>query len=302
MFKDHYTILLFPSKTSKVKKFRLSQFTIRSLFFSIVTVMIALGLIVFDYVNIKLESFELARLKEDTRRQKTHIQSFVDKIGSLESQLARLKQFDTKLRIIANIEKPKDADQTLGLGGSLDGNKRSINIFNEKQDRLIKRMHSDLEQLKVEASLQEHSLQELHEFLQDQKSLLASTPSIWPTRGWVTSGFGYRKSPFTGLREFHKGLDIATRLNTPVIAPADGIVTFVGREGGFGKLIVINHGYGIVTRYAHLSKTFIKRGQRVKRGVKIGGVGNTGRSTGTHLHYEIRVGGVPVNPRNYLLN
>jgi len=300
--KNFCTIVFFPSKTAKTKKLKLSQLALRALVSSIIMATIVLGFVFYDYINIKLEGVELESIREENQRQKLHIQFFADKIDSLESQVARLKQFDTKLRIITNQEKPKGADQSLGIGGSLDGDHISYRVFDGKQDMLIKRMHSDLAQLKTEASIQEHSLQELYEFLQEQKSLLASTPSLWPTRGWVTSGFGYRKSPFTGLREFHKGIDIATRLNTPIIAPADGIVTYVGREGGFGKLMVINHGYGIVTRYAHLSKTFKKKRQKVRRGEKIAAVGSTGRSTGPHLHYEVRIGGVCVNPANYLLN
>jgi murein DD-endopeptidase MepM/ murein hydrolase activator NlpD len=300
--KKFYTVLFFPSKTAKVRKIKLSQFIIKSMTCSVTIIIIALGFMSYDYLNMKLERAEFEGLKEENRRQKVHIQSFSNKIDSLQSQIARLKQFDTKLRIIANLEKPEGVDQPMGIGGSLNEDDRSHLLFDTKQDMLIKRMHSDLEQLDIESSLQEHSLQELYEFLQDQKSLLASTPTIWPTRGWVTSGFGYRKSSFTGLREFHKGIDIGTRLNTPIIAPADGIVTYVGRKGGLGKLMVINHGYGITTCYAHLSKSLKRVGQKVKRGEKIANVGNTGRSTGSHLHYEVRVGGVPVNPVNYLLN
>ncbi|MFH1624507.1 MAG: M23 family metallopeptidase [Pseudomonadota bacterium] len=302
MAKNFYSIVFFPSKAAKVKKLTLSQFMLKSIILSVTMVMVALGVMVYDYVNIRLERSELQGWREEAGRQKIHIQSFAQKVNSLESQIARLKEFDTKLRVIANLEKPGGAEQTLGIGGSADEADRSFLAPNGKKDTLIRRMHSDLEYLEKEAAIEEHSLRELHEFLQERKSILASTPSIWPTAGWVTSGFGYRKSPFTGLREFHKALDIATRLDTPIIAPADGFVTYAGREGGLGKLMVIDHGYGIVTRYAHLSKTFTKSGQKVKRGEKIATVGNTGRSTGPHLHYEVRVGGVPVNPKRYVLN
>ena len=294
--------MFFPTKAARVKKIKLSRFLARSVIVSLSISVIALGFVIYDYTNMRFERVKIETLQEENQLQKAHIQSFSNKIDSLESQIARLKQFDKKIRIIANLEKPGMTDQTLGIGGSLDKEHNYHSILNRKQNILIKRMHSDLEQLETETSLQEHSLQELYDFLQDQRSLLAATPSLWPTRGWVTSGFGYRKSPFTGLKEFHKGIDIATRLHTPIITPAEGIVTYVGREGSFGKLMVINHGYGIVTRYAHLSKTFKKVGQKVKRGDKIAAVGNTGRSTGSHLHYEVRVSGVPVNPKNYLLN
>ena len=129
-----------------------------------------------------------------------------------------------------------------------------------------------------------------------------STPSIWPTRGRITSPFGYRSSPTTGRRTLHKGLDIANKIGTPVIAPARGTVTFAGWDKAYGKSIIISHGNNIVTRYAHLNDIKVKQGQTVQRSEVIGALGNTGRSTGPHLHYEVMIGGVPVNPMRYILN
>ena len=123
-----------------------------------------------------------------------------------------------------------------------------------------------------------------------------------PALGWPTSKFGYRHSPFTGKREFHKGLDIANRKGSPIVATADGIVTFTGRKGLLGEVLVVDHGHGIVTRYAHLDKIISKKGTRVERGQVIAHMGNSGRSTGPHLHYEVRLNGVPVNPTKYILN
>jgi len=143
---------------------------------------------------------------------------------------------------------------------------------------------------------------ELSKFLREQKSILACTPSIRPTSGWFSLGFGYRKSPFTNQREFHKGLDIATRIGTPIVAPADGLVVFAASEGNFGKMITVNHGYNLLTRYGHLHKFHVSKGQFVKRGQVIGEVGQTGRCTGPHLHYEVLRNGVPVNPIRYILN
>jgi murein DD-endopeptidase MepM/ murein hydrolase activator NlpD len=109
-------------------------------------------------------------------------------------------------------------------------------------------------------------------------------------------------SPFTGRRQFHRGLDIASHSGTPIISPADGVVTFTGRKGLMGNMLTLEHGYGMVTRYGHLKKILKKRGERVKRGETIALVGNTGRSTGPHLHYEVRLNGVAVNPTKYFLN
>ena len=122
------------------------------------------------------------------------------------------------------------------------------------------------------------------------------------TRGWVSSGFGKRVSPFTGLSERHAGIDIANRLGTAVLASADGIVVYSSRNGSLGKTVKIKHGYGLKTSYGHLSKILVKKGEKVKRGQKIAEMGSTGRSTGPHLHYDVTHNGVHVNPFNYILN
>jgi murein DD-endopeptidase MepM/ murein hydrolase activator NlpD len=163
-------------------------------------------------------------------------------------------------------------------------------------------MKTDVERLKSEAESQEESLSELEKLLSTKKEILVHTPSIWPTQGWVTSGFGFRINPFTGLNQMHEGLDISNRVGTHIIAPADGIVTDTGQDYSFGKVIVISHGFGMTSRYCHLSKIFVTPGQKVKRGNKIAEIGNTGKSTGPHLHYEVRINGIPVNPMKYILN
>jgi len=159
-----------------------------------------------------------------------------------------------------------------------------------------------LDNLNTEISVQTQEKVELYKFLENQKSMLASTPSIWPTKGWVSSGFGNHTSPFTNEKEFHSGIDISGRMNTPIIAPADGVVSSVRQTYGYGKTLVINHGYGLKTTYGHLRKFLIKKGQYVKRGQEIALVGNSGRTTGPHLHYEVHLNGLAVNPLRYILN
>ena len=172
----------------------------------------------------------------------------------------------------------------------------------QDHDRLIRQMHEQIGQVEQASSVQQNSLDSLLDSLKSKKNLLAATPSLRPTHGWISSDFGYRISPFTGRKEFHKGLDIATRQRTPIIAPADGVVTYAAPKWLYGNLVTIDHGYGMVTRYGHCEKILKKRGERVKRGEVIALVGNTGRSTGPHLHYEIRLNGVPVNPVQYILD
>ncbi len=151
------------------------------------------------------------------------------------------------------------------------------------------------------ASAQEASLRTISDYFEAQHALLATTPTAWPARGWVSSDFGDRLDPYTAERMMHRGLDIATPPGYPVLAPSDGTVTFAGTEDGYGKVLILDHGHGVNTRYGHLSAIYVKSGQHVKRGARVGAVGNTGRSTGPHLHYEVRVNGVAENPRKFLL-
>ncbi|MGZ3525935.1 MAG: peptidoglycan DD-metalloendopeptidase family protein, partial [Thermodesulfobacteriota bacterium] len=255
-----------------------------------------------DYIQVRKKSFELSQLRQETESQRSQIHFFSSKIEDMEKQLSKLKDFDKRIRIIANLEKGQETSPNMGMGGASPSDVRE-KLKAEKDDKgLAQQMRSDIDRLKSEATSQEESLSELEKLLQTKREMLASTPSIWPVQGWVTSGFGFRTNPFTGLNQMHEGLDISNRLGTPIIAPANGIVSDTGNDYGHGNVVVISHGFGITSRYNHLSKIYVKAGQKVKRGDKIAEIGLTGKTTGPHLHYEVRVNGIPVNPVRYILN
>jgi murein DD-endopeptidase MepM/ murein hydrolase activator NlpD len=220
----------------------------------------------------------------------------------MEKQLSKLKDFDKRIRIIANLEKGQETPLLMGMGGPSPSDVRE-KLRAEKDERgLAQQMKSDIERLKSEATFQEESLSELEKLLQTKKEVLVHTPSIWPVQGWVTSGFGFRTNPFTGLTQMHEGIDISNRVGTPIIAPAEGIVSDIGSDWAHGKILVISHGFGMISHYSHLSKVFVHVGQKIKRGDKIAEVGMSGKTTGPHLHYEVRLNGIPVNPTRYILN
>jgi len=298
--KTFFTVFIVPQDPSHVRKFKLPLKVWKIMLVIFGISFAGFSYMIFDYTNLKFKTHELNALRKENTEQKIQLQAFASKMTDLEFQMAKLKQFDKKLRIITNMEVPAGSNQVLGIGGPSP--EEDMTTLVSAKDGLIKQIHSDLDQLKTEAMVQEKSFTELHEYLFKQTSLFASTPAIWPARGWVTSIFAYRISPFTGPRQMHEGLDIANAVGTPVVAPAAGIVSRVDRENGLGKMIVINHGYGIVTKYGHLSESYVHVGQRVKRGDKIAAIGNTGRSTGPHIHYEVVVNGVHVNPEKYILN
>jgi len=271
--------------------------------------LILFSFVIYDYYGLKkdiliakgLES-NVSNQHEEIASQRKQIKAFAADINSLKSKLIDLKNFEKRIRDVANIEENSNPENLFGVGGSIPEDLDTQTPITEKYNSLIREMHEQTQQFNLVAINQKKSFESIFNSLEDQRNLLASTPAIRPTTGWVSSKFGYRTSPFTGLREFHKGLDIATRKGTPIVATADGVVTFVGVKGLIGKVIVIDHGHGMVTRYAHIHKALKKRGDAVKRGDTIALVGNTGRSTGSHLHYEVHLNGIPVNPAKYILN
>lgn len=234
--------------------------------------------------------------------QRSQLQKFAKEIDTLKSRLVTLNTFEKKIRIIANIENPEENAGLFGMGGAVPADLDPKIPLTEKHNSLIREMHHQAEQLNSASVNQEAGFESLLKYLETQVDLLASTPSIRPVGGWVTSRFSHRISPFTGRREFHNALDIANRIKTPIIAPADGRISFAGRRWLMGNVLEINHGHGFLTRYAHLNAFKKKKGERVKRGETIALMGNTGRSTGPHLHYQIYLNGVPVNPEKYIIN
>jgi murein DD-endopeptidase MepM/ murein hydrolase activator NlpD len=296
------SIFLVPDSTSRVRQFRLPRFFL--IFIAIFSVFSGAGLcwIINDYWAIKADMPRLAKLKSDNVQQQRQFAHLIQRIDQVTHKLNELKAFDQKLKVMVNLETGEDGSQFQGVGGSDTELTDPKRVMEKSHKEMVRSLHRSLDTMEHEIALGEEDKKELHKFLESQKILLASTPSIWPTKGWMSSRFGYRTSPFTGQKEFHKGIDISTRMNAPVIAPANGIVSHVGWNHGYGRVLTIEHGYGVKTKYAHLQKILVKKGKHVKRGETVALVGSTGRSTGPHLHYEVHLNRVAVNPLRYILN
>jgi len=233
--------------------------------------------------------------------------ALLDKVAQLESAIARTERFAAKLEALSGIGKAGSvgegpieerepladlsADKNVSLGKGL-WKSPFVGTLSEG-------MELNLDKLAKRAGVIEERIHSLFSRQQDKIYFWASLPSSWPARGWITSIFGSKRG-WGGNNRFHEGIDIAGPRGTPVVAPGDGVVTFTGYKGGYGKTIVVDHGYGISTLYGHCSMLYVEEGQRVKRGGLIAAIGNTGRSTGPHLHYEVRVDGVPIDPMLYL--
>lgn len=296
-----FTVIVVSDHSQAVRKFRVPRKWLKNGTYVGAGVAL-LGLLVFGhYFALLGASSENTVLKEENAQLRSQILLVQEKVAHISATLDRVERFDAKLRTA--VTQLQDPERNLAIGpvGAAEQSTAAIPGPAPAAEANVSALPGRLESLETEASRQEQSLRELQEYFDDQRSLLASTPSIWPTRGWVTSDFGTRLDPYSAERRMHQGLDIATPHGQPVYTPSDGTVVFVGTEGGYGKVVVVDHGYGVKTRYGHLSEIFVGLGDRVARGEKIGAVGNTGRSTGPHLHYEVRVNGIPENPRKFIL-
>ncbi|MGA2467551.1 MAG: M23 family metallopeptidase [Thermodesulfobacteriota bacterium] len=300
--KEYFNILIFGQKVSKTRHLRIHKKTFKIIFYLFAFALLATTFFFCDYIQLRKKTFELSRLRQETETQKSQIQFFPGRIEDLEKQLSKLKDFDKKIRIIGNLEQGQESTSLVGVGGPSPADIRE-KLKNERDEQgLIQQMRIDIARLQSEAMDREESLSELEKLLQNKKEMLVHTPSIWPIMGWVTSVFGFRTGPFTGLSQMHEGIDISNRVGTLVTAPADGIIFESGNDLAFGNILVISHGFGMTSRYAHLNKILVKVGQKVKRGEKIAEVGMSGKTTGPHLHYEVRLNGIPANPMRYILN
>jgi len=300
MPKNFYTLLILPKKHSSAKRMSVSGTLVKGVSIFVMSLILLIMYFSYDYIHIRREQAELNRLKQQTVEQKKAIEGLVAKVDQFASKMEELKQFDKKIRIMANIETSRDKEQLLGIGGPISEEDRVRSQVAANDKVLIDGVRRRVEGLMDDALSREQSFTALLGFLKEKKSLLAATPSLWPVMGWVTSEFGRRINPFSNDREFHKAIDIATKHGRAIQAPADGIVTEAAYHQDVGQMIQIDHGHGISTFYGHLSKAIVRAGATVRKGDRIGYVGNSGRSTGSHLHYAVMLNGVPVNPRKYL--
>ena len=227
-------------------------------------------------LHLRIEE-ENNRLRIENERQRRQLRKLENRVEAIEDASRRLSEMSGVPAEEQQQQQQREGTSPHGAGGpALDA--------------------ASVERLELRAARLEMDLQVYEAALKER----ARVPSIWPVEGESTDGFGYRGNPFGGGSEFHPGQDIAAPHGTPVLAPADGTVIEAGWKNGYGQTVVIDHGNGLATRYGHLSKLEVEAGQEIRRGEELGLVGSTGRSTGPHLHYEVRLGDLPVSPRHYL--
>jgi murein DD-endopeptidase MepM/ murein hydrolase activator NlpD len=290
MDRRYSTIIFVPHARAKFRKLKVSH----RLLFSIVSIITSsLCLSTFfsvQYFTSLSQTHELTKLSHENRELQTANEQFSKSVESLRTQLRTVEDRTRKLAIIAGISTLDETSQG-GVGG-LRPPDLGDNPYRDDLDKMAFRSHRLDKDLSV-----------LEKKFVAQAQLLASTPSIAPVRGILTDGFGGRSDPFTGEPGTHNAIDISSAAGQAVRSPADGIVVKAEWANGYGNVIYIAHPYsGYSTRYGHLSQFAVQPGHHVKRGDIIGFVGSTGRSTGPHLHYEVRLNNNPVNPLEYIWN
>lgn len=247
-----------------------------------------------NFTANEVDRTRLKQLKEENVVVREELIRIEKELLNLSHLMDSLEVYDKKLRTYASLEPINGDIRNMGIGG------HPQDIDKEPNKNLLQ-LSQELNNLLSRAKLQSRSFKELIDHLDEKRYLRNHTPSIAPVQGWFVSGFGFRLDPFTGTIKMHEGIDIAGPIGTPIIAPADGVVKFVEEKAGFGLTLVIDHGYGFTTFYAHCQRINVSPNSAIKRGDIIAYVGDTGKATGPHLHYEVRVSGIPVNPFHYIL-
>lgn len=321
---DAYTIVIFRGTTTKPLRFSFPRAIVRKALMVGVFLVVAELLLLSQYVIQTGKVWELQAIRQELASAREQTNEFSTSLDDLKRRVLAMKEVNEKLRVMLGIEPLKTEDYLNGQGGEEtpvadgtggDGDAITEGIAEEavaklsgdgEEDKvwekdLTSRIQQKIVWLQNEAVSQERTLEELTEVAKERSARWASTPSVWPVKGWVTSGFGPRISPFTGKPAVHDGLDIGAPPNAPIYAPASGLVQVTGFDNKMGNMVALDHGHGIETQYGHMSKILVKVGQKVKRGDVIGMIGSTGLSTGPHLHYLVKVQSRPVNPQRYIL-
>ena len=284
-----YTVMIVPEGGAQVRKLRVSGALLRFVLSGFLLFVAGFAALIYVHLETQLDITDLQRLRAENGQQRQNLQQLTADLDDLRQEMIFVAETEARVRQLADLnDSPKAIP--VAMGGIPDTD--SVADMDEIQKRI--------NQLQLAIDLRRQSQENVRNLLNDQVSLGRATPKGWPTKGWLTSYFGVRQSPYTGKPAMHEGLDIAASIGTPVTVTADGIVLLVEYSPSYGKTIVVDHGYGYRTLYAHNSRTMVKSGQRISRGEKIASVGNTGRSTGAHLHYEIQLNGVPIDPRKTL--
>ena len=295
MLKNYYTIFISSPQAGKSRQISCHKSMFYIALFFLLLFLVGDGIAIYKY-------FESAYLQKENSTLKTEN----EKLEGLSSIVDEIEKKESFIRDFLGLEKSSSSMGGLGQGGTDSYfTDRSLSFPRDLTTLVTPQSFQHNQSPKAKALCLKKNLEGIVDELIDRKSEWDTKPTLLPVETdeyWISSGYGWRKSPFTGRREFHSGLDIASRRGTPVIAPADGKVISIGKDRYLGKFLKISHRDNLITLYGHLLEHKVKKGEKVKRGTVIALMGNTGLSTGHHLHYGVQVDKKSVNPNHYILN
>jgi len=297
---EKLSILIFKENDySKVYKKRVNTSTIKYTLYSLATFFIISSAAFYFLFNLYSEREQMLAYGKENELLKLKIAEYRNQIDKINEKIVYLDQLENKVRDLSKVVAESDTPFAIG-GKEVDLSKDLSAVSKRKEKQYFEDLNETLASLSTKLQERENSLSELVDILEEQRLFYLSTPSVLPVKGWISSKFGYRISPFTNRRVFHEGVDIASMYGSNVKATANGLVIFAGYKPGYGNMVSIDHGFGFVTRYGHNSKLLVKVGDRVSKGDVIAKVGSSGKSTGPHCHYEVLINGVPVNPLKFV--
>lgn len=306
-----YHIIIVPRDPSKTRRLRLSAMTVRLLALAgLLAIPLLIGSL-FSTVHYQNKLVAANRQVAEDAEILQQKEILAGRLGTLERQLARTEESLSKLEQVSEIELahlqkglgPIDREVALEMKEVKEIPGVSVNVedwFEHGGQVTLRAMHGKVNEMGERLENLNAKIEEVYTLNQDKIRFVNAVPSLMPVEGWITSDFGGRRSPYGRGYRMHYGLDIASPTGSPVRAPADGRVLISEAHAGYGRMIIVDHGYGVTTLYGHASQLFVKEGDLIKRGDVIAAVGSTGSSTGPHLHYEVHVDGIPTDPLNYV--
>jgi murein DD-endopeptidase MepM/ murein hydrolase activator NlpD len=300
MAKRRWTLVLVPHGSEPSRIVEISYGLLRLVTGAVGGIVVLLLIAGYVTVAHTTDLSRAARLQQENASLAREIGELHGRLVTLADTLTRISQRDARIRVLANLDPIDPQVQAAGIGGPASSEIGLAGLTGVT--RRTADIRVDLGALIRRANLLASSFKEAADSLALHTARLAATPSIMPTQGWLSSAFSsMRVHPILHMARPHEGIDVSAPMGSPIEAPAAGVVTDAGWETGYGNTITIDHGFGIVTKFAHASKLLVKNGQRVARGQRIALVGNSGLATGPHLHYEVHVNGRPVDPLKYVL-
>ena len=296
-----WTIVVVPEGSSASRVLEISQTAIKLAVTGTAAIAIVLVLLGYATVSRTADLVRAEAVERENTQLAVQIGTLSGRLSTLQDTLRTLEERDNKIRVLANLDPIATDVRGAGIGGPVTtpAGARSDESVLTRRTREIR---VDLNALVRRANLLAHSFRVTTDSLEAHAGRLAALPSIMPTQGWLSSNFSsVRLHPILNVARPHEGIDVTAPRGTPIEAPGAGFVTGAGWETGYGNVVTIDHGHGIVTKFAHASKLLVRKGQRVTRGERIALVGSTGLAVAPHLHYEVHVNGRPVNPLRYIL-